>query len=122
MSYGDDITGPRQRKDKDRNSHYQNSFGRYKCIQVVPSRIAHGLMRAGLFVVKNSTTILLITALEMVNFSVNIIIYTVTSKQYRQEYSKLLSSCFCCFNACRRSTKANDTCHRSTNASHTGHI
>jgi hypothetical protein len=91
-------------------------------ICMVPSRIAHGLMRAGLFVDNNSTTILLITALEMVNFSVNIIIYTVTSKQYRQEYSKLLSSCFCCFNTCRRSTKANDTCRGSTNASHTGHI
>jgi hypothetical protein len=32
MSYGDDVIEPRQRKDKDRNSHYQNSCGRYKCI------------------------------------------------------------------------------------------
>ena len=78
-------------------------------ICMVPTRIIHGLMSAGLFFVgKNSITILLITALEMVNFSVNIIIYTVTSKQYRQEYSKLLSSCFCCFRTCCRSTTAND--------------
>ena len=78
-------------------------------ICMVPSRITHGLMRAELFVGKNSITILLITALEMVNFSVNIIIYTVTRKQYRQEYSKLLSSCF-------------TTCCRSTKANHTGRI
>ena len=32
MSYGDDVIEPRQRKDKDRNNHYQNSCGRYKCI------------------------------------------------------------------------------------------
>jgi hypothetical protein len=52
-------------------------------ICMVPSRITHGIMRAGLFVDKSSITILLIAALEMVNCSVNIIISTVTSKQYR---------------------------------------
>ena len=109
--YGDDVTEPRQRKDEDRNSYYQNSCGYYKCILYMYGTKSYNTRSNEFwtFVDENSITILFISALEMVIFSVNIIIYTVTSNQYQQAYSKLLSSCFCCFNTCRRSTYANGT-------------
>ena len=126
ISYGDDVTEPRQRKDKDRNSHYQNSCGRYKCIIYM-----HGTKSLSYNTQSNACwtfcwqkidNYLTYNCSGIVKCSVNSIIYTVTSKQYRQEYSKLLSSCFCCFNTCCISTKANDTCRRSTKANHTCRI
>ena len=61
-------------------------------ICMVPNRILLGLRHAR--VVANVYYSL--TILEHLNVSVNVIIYTVTSKFYRREYSKLLFFCIFC--------------------------
>ena len=65
-------------------------------IFMVPNRIMFGLRHARVVADEGIIIYYCLTILEHLHFSVNVIIYTVTSKFYRREYSKLLFSCIWC--------------------------
>lgn len=65
-------------------------------ICMIPSRILVGLLHARVVTDEGNIIYYSLQILEHLNFSVNFIIYTVTSKFYRREYSKLLFSCIFC--------------------------
>lgn len=60
---------------------------------MIPGRILVGIMYAGVFEDKTDAIFYVQTVLEIFNFSVNIVIYTVTSKYFRGEYYALLCCC-----------------------------
>ena len=65
-------------------------------IFMVPNRIMFGLRHVRVVADERIIIYYCLTILEHLHFSVNVIIYTVTSKFYRREYSKLLFSCIWC--------------------------
>jgi len=65
-------------------------------ICMAPNRILHGLRHVRVVADEGKTIYYSLQILEYLNVSANVIIYTVTSKFYRREYSKLLFSCICC--------------------------
>jgi hypothetical protein len=69
-------------------------------ILMVPNRIMFGLRQVRVVADEGKLIYYCLTILEHLHFSVNVIIYTVTSKFYRRQYSKLLFSCIWCRRTC----------------------
>jgi hypothetical protein len=69
-------------------------------ILLVPNRIMFGLRQVRVVADEGKLIYYCLTILEHLHFSVNVIIYTVTSKFYRRQYSKLLFSCIWCRRTC----------------------
>ena len=65
-------------------------------ICMVPNRILLGLGQARVVANEGNIIYYSLIILEHLNVSANVIIYTVTSKFYRREFSKLLFSCIFC--------------------------
>ncbi|CAG2250896.1 unnamed protein product [Mytilus edulis] len=63
---------------------------------MVPGRLLAGIMKDGLLQNERSLVYLTITYLELFNFSVNTIIYTMTSLFFRNGYKQLIVSLFGC--------------------------
>ncbi|XP_071120322.1 QRFP-like peptide receptor [Mytilus edulis] len=62
---------------------------------MVPGRLLAGVIKAGLLRDERQYIYLIVTYLELSNFSVNTIIYTMTSSFFREGYRELIVSCFC---------------------------
>ena len=69
-------------------------------IFMVPNRIMFGLRQVRVVADEGKLIYYCLTILEHLHFSVNVIIYTVTSKFYRRQNSKLLFSCIWCRRTC----------------------
>ncbi|CAC5365038.1 unnamed protein product [Mytilus coruscus] len=67
---------------------------------MIPHRIAVGLKHAGIIIEDREIVYYVQNTVEIFNFSINIVIYTTSSKLFRTEYKNLICSAL---NPCRRS-------------------